>query len=671
MSDLRLPRLWSDGAVIQMYKPVHVWGWADEGTKVTCTLEIAGADPVSGTAACSDAGRFDITFDVSLAPGTKLVLKVSDGSEELAVNDILTGEVWLTTGQSNMDLTFDRLKDNYPEVIKNSENDNIRSFDITSESCYSGPLEDNRTGSWKKACPENMSIISGTSYFFAKHIHECLGIPVGIIHASLGGSHIYCWMSKEMLSDYPDLLETAEKYADPAFLAEVEKNNEKNGNTWIEATEKNDLGRAGCWEKGLPAEGRNSMILPGFFENEDIKGLSGVVWFEKKFNADKTFAGKKAKIWLGTITDSDQVYVNGEFVGTTGYQYPPRKYEIPEGVLREGENTVVVRIRVDGGLGRVTRGKRLMIFNDSCPADAWSNLVPEGAIDLSGSWDYLVGCRLDLKVPPTDFINWKATGLFNAMTAPAANMAIQGVVWYQGESDADIPEKYKEFTRLQVEGYRKLWKDDNLPYIFAQLPNWTDSYDVPEEGNHEGWADFREVQSEIATEIPGTYMAVTMDAGEDNDLHPMDKYAVGTRLAKIALAKCDHHGHVYDYKGQLQDYGAGPKLESVTSSRSDKGYEITLMFSNCGLEIIRHIDPDSGKSNEITDFSVEAGGKIYPVSADVSAKDTVKLFFDKDIVPEKVRYLQKSTNTGAMLYNMDDDCGLELANPLAPFIAKI
>ena len=671
MSDLRLPRLWSDGVVIQMYKPVHVWGWADNGSKVTCTLKISGSDNKSESAVCSDSGRFDVTFDVSLEPGTKLELKVSDGSDELTVKDILTGEVWLTTGQSNMDLTFDRLKDNYPDVIARSENDNIRSFDITSDSCYSGPLEDNRTGEWRKACPGNMHVISGTSYFFAKHIYDALKIPVGIIHASLGGSHIYCWMDKEMLAGYPELLEEASKYADPAFIKEVEKKNAENGELWIGATEENDKGRTGKWENGLPEGETGTIELPDFFDNDELKGMRGVVWFEKKFTADSSIANIEAKIWLGTISDSDEVYVNGVFVGTTGYQYPPRKYEIPRGVIKEGENSVVVRVRVDGGQGRITRGKRLMIFNKFFPVDPWSNSVQEGAVDLSGTWNYKVGCKLDLEVAPTDFINWKATGLFNCMTAPATNMPIQGVVWYQGESDADIPDKYKEFTRLQVEGYRRLWKDENLPYIFAQLPNWTDSYDIPEEGNHEGWADFRQVQTEISQEIPGVYMAITMDAGEDNDLHPMDKYAVGTRLAKIALCKCDHHGHVYDYQGQLEDYGAGPKPESVASSKSGKGYEITLKFSNCGLEIIQNIDPDSGKDSAITDFSVEAGGKIYPVRAEVTAKDTVKLYFDKDIVPEKVRYLQKSTNTGAMLYNMDDDCGLELANPLAPFIAKI
>ena len=665
---LRLPRLLTDCAVLQQNKPVHVWGWDEPGRRIECVLNLTDtelSDDTEYKADCTvtDEGRFSLYLPAFEA-GKRLELKVSDDKgETLTVKDMITGAVWFATGQSNMDLTFDRLRDNYPEVIAASENDSIRCFDITSETEYSGPLEDTRTGVWKCAKPENMYGFSGTCYFFAKRIHDVIGIPVGIVHASLGGSHISSWMDKEMLSGYPELISESEKYGDPEFRESVIRENERISSGWIAECEKADKGREGNWQNGIPETEKSTMKLPNFFTAAGLDDFVGTIWFEKKFTAGEMFAGKVARLWLGTITDTDEAYVNGTFVGTIGYQYPPRKYTIPEGVIRKGENTLVLRVRADGGFGRVTPGKRLMIFNDECKADPWSNELPAGAIDLSGEWDYVIGCKMDKKAPETDPLNWHPMGLFNAMTAPCTAYPIEGIIWYQGESDAGMTDEYVELTRLQVEGYRRLWKDEKLPYILAQLPNWTDSYPPSSDGDHGQWDEFREAQKKITKLVPGTYMTVNIDAGEDNDLHPMNKLLVGTRLADVALDVM--------YPGSCKRPSQGPDVESISCEKEGEGYKIILSLNNTG-EGAAAYSPDIAKRGAIRDFSVVCGGRIVPVTAELSDDAHISIFFEGDAKPEGIRYLQRNTYLGEMIYNTSSEEGeKKICKPMAPFVLKI
>ena len=670
MDELKLPRLLTDGAVLQKNKPVHVWGWDEPGLRVDCVLTAhyengQVEEDVDYKAFCtvSDEGSFS-AFLPAFEPGLSFTLKVSDEKgNSVTVKDLVTGAVWFASGQSNMDVTFDRIKDNYPEVIAASENSLIRFFDITSDTEYSGPLDDPRTGEWKCAKPENMYTISGSCYFFAKRMNDKLGIPVGIVHASLGGSHISSWVSKEMLADHPELIEESEKYGDPEYRESVIRNNEKLSSEWFAECEQADQGRSENWNEGIPEDGRGKMNLPTFFADAGLEGFVGTIWLEKKFTAGEMFAGKAAKLWLGTITDTDEAYVNGTFVGTIAYQYPPRKYNIPEGVIREGENIVVLRIRVDGGCGRVTPGKRLMIFNDLCKADPWSDELPKGAIDLSGEWEYRIGCTMDKNPPATDPINWHPMGLYNAMTAPCTPYPIEGIIWYQGESDAYMTDEYVELTRIQVEGYRKLWGDENIPYILAQLPNFTDGHSPSEDGSKGGWDEFREAQRKITETVPGTYMTVNMDSGEDNDLHPMNKSDVGSRFADVALDLL--------YPGVCDRPSQGPAVSGVTCEKTDNGYEIVMSLSNVGDGAVAY-SPDAKKRGAIRDFSVVCGEKIVPSVAELADDSHIRILFTGEEKPDGLRYLQRNTYIGEMIYNTSSETGEKKPCKLmAPFIMKI
>ncbi len=661
MNRLKLPRLLTDGAVFQKDKPVRIWGWDEAGRTVRC--ELADRDNENSIAASSEAavdkdGRFSMTLPAFEA-GRAFVLYVrDDAGEEIKVDDIIIGAVWYASGQSNMDLNFDRLRDNCADYIRNSSNDLIRSFDITSESEYAGPCEDLRTGRWLKASPENLKVFSGTATFFAKRLHEKTGIPVGIVHGSLGGSHIYSWMSKEMLGGYPELLSDAAKYGDPAFRAERIRHNGEMVSGWIKEVEDNDEGRKSHWENGIPKGGRKSIDLPVFFSETELDGFIGALWFEKKFTADASFADKDASLWLGTITDSDEAYINGTFVGTTGYRYPPRKYTIPAGTLKEGENTIVLRIRVDIGQGRVTTGKRMMIFNDSCKADPWSNDIPDGAIDLSGKWEYSVGTRTERPAPEPDPIDWRATGLYNAMTAPVTPFPIEGIIWYQGESDHLEPDMYFEMSKLQIEGYRKLWNDD-LPFIFAQLPNFSVDCMVPGSDGYGGWYDFREMQSRIPSAVPNTYMAVTMDSGEDNDLHPMNKEAVGSRLADIALDKL--------YPGKLDIPAMSPEVKSVSLKCDGSLYEAEIGFENTG-DMLVAFSKDASKKGAIRDFRFLAGDEEVTADVKITSPSSIVVSAHCKVKPSALYYLHGNTYTGEIIYNSKESDGAYVpCKMLGPF----
>ena len=533
---LRLSRFLSDGAVLQKDEPIPVWGWGTPGCRIRAFLkqngnasfggeekkEGQGEAPLLGPkeTVVSEDGRFSLKLD-PLPPGGPYELHVEGKEELLVIRDLLIGAVWYVSGQSNIDVDMERCYDSYPEVIRSCTDDGLRTFRIMENADYHGPIEEPLTGEWKKAELNTILHFSATGYFFARALREMTGIPVGFIQASLGGSRITSWLSREMLEgkeDYRPLLEEADRYADDAFLAGVIHRNETEPAVWKERLAAEDEGNRNAWERDARAiKSTGTRVgIPCFFRDTELSGFVGSVWLTREFTVSSAMAGKSAGLWLGTIVDSDETYINGVKVGETGYQYPPRKYRVPEGVLRAGSNTITIRLVVENGEGRFTPGKGYFLYND------------QGVVDLQGSWFYRIGASCG-KIPPTDFVNWKATGLFNGTAAPCFHVPVEGIVWYQGEANTHQPYDYLDLMKRYVEGYRKLWGKKELPFYYVQLPN----YDVDLDQDVQ-WPDLREKQRKALAEIPHTGMAVTMDLGEDNDLHPHGKMEIGRRLALLA-----------------------------------------------------------------------------------------------------------------------------------------
>lgn len=631
MGDLRLPRLISDGMILQQKKQIKMWGFDRPGRKVM--LSFLGEEYV---AVADGQGRFEAVLP-PMEPGGPYNLYIgNENGEEIVVTDILIGDVWLCAGQSNMELPMERVKDRYPEEIRECSEPFIRTFKVIEHSDFHGPLRELQSGSWEKADTGTILKFSATAYFFAKQMYQMTGVPVGLINTSLGGSRIQSWMSREMLQgDVEDLL-LAEKYADDAFVAGQLERNQENMEAWHRNLDEQDQGlKRNFKELKAPEPSFKEVSIPFFFRDTQLQGFIGSVWFLRNFQVTGGLAGKAAKLWLGTIVDSDTVYINGVMVGHTDYQYPPRKYEIPEGILREGENTIVIRVKCENGHGRFTDGKKYALWNE------------EEEIDLTGKWYYEIGAACE-QIEPTDFVNWKPTGLYNGMVAPCRPYTLAGILWYQGESNTHVPEVYLELMKRMVAGYRKEWGEE-LPFLYVQLPNFAiDRYDSDADETGQGWPVVRELQRR-AKKLPRVGMAVTMDLGEDNDLHPLNKKEVGFRLAMLAAKM------LYGIASECE----GPEICGIDYEMEKTG-AVLLYFKNITDGMYAY---GGEKGKEIRDFELRDEQGIWHRAAAVIKEDTIRLTPVERIRirPCGVRYLFSNISHGAIIYN-------RAGFPLSPFV---
>ena len=561
MSDLRLPRLLGDYAVLQRGKSIHIWGWDLPGRTVSICLveEETDSEPeknmeqgkapeqdrTSGEKArawyvrADETGCFSAFLPAKEAGGPYTLRVEDEAGERLERKHLLIGDVWYCSGQSNMELPMSWVAPYYEEEIKNCENPYIRSFKIAEHADFHGSLSEPLSGKWKPANPKNVLDFSACTYFFAKKRWEQTGVPAGILNVSLGGAKIEAFMSREMLEGYEDCLAEAERYAQDDWRKEQEEKNEQSTAEWYGRLQKEDAGIKGAWmqeeawnkneesmwkEEEAGRQDYSSRIdVPFFFRNTGYRGLCGSVWLARHFTVTKEMTAQDSVLCLGTMVDADEVYVNGSLVGCTAYQYPERRYPLKAGTLHAGENFLVIRLISEQGEGRITPGKPFCLKTES------------GEIPLSGIFQARVGAVCE-KRPPVDFINWRSTGLYNGMAAPCEAFPIAGFLWYQGEANAHMPGvlTYSDKLKRLIESYRKAWKDDGLPFLYVQLPNFEiETYYGNEEERDSDWGAMR-IEQEKVLALPGTGMVRTIGLGEDNDLHPHNKKDVGELLADLA-----------------------------------------------------------------------------------------------------------------------------------------
>ena len=623
MKSLTLPRLLSSGMILQKGKRIHIWGWDEPGSSIEITF---GYESISIRS--NKEGRFDGYLSPRAAGGPYTMEIADEAGNVTQIDDILIGTVWFVSGQSNIDIDMERCRDNYVNELSECKDDGIRFFQVSPNADYHDPINELLSGSWKKTELANIFSFSAAGYFFANQVRKQTGMPVGIIQASLGGSRITSWLSKKMLNGYTDLIAEAMKYSDDKFLQSEITNNEILSSVWHDELDKKDKGIEEHWENDSFENLDGTIELPCIFENSELKGFSGSVWLFRTFSVSKDMAGKCANLWLGTMVDSDTVFVNGKEVGQTAYQYPPRKYSIPAGTLLFGTNTIAIRLVVENGMGRVTPGKGYFIFNE------------QGVIRLDGEWKYRIGTYME-QISPTNFVNWKATGLFNGTAFPCTNYPVEGMVWYQGESNTHEKYDYRDLLERYVYGYRELWGEE-LPFLLVQLPNF--SIDNTDE---EEWPDLREKQRSVLT-IPKTRMAVTIDIGEDNDLHPHEKKELGRRLALMA-------GNLAF--GRKEEYSGPVPVKAGIIERNNQGIKVCLELEHsAGL---------FAKGDRITDFSfVDDEGRKTVATAKLGDNCITLSCDEYDAVPLFLLYCYCNTPTGALIYN-DSDL------PMSPFRIKI
>ncbi len=620
-SKLRLPQLIGDGMVLQRNAAVKIWGWAPPYAGVTVDFDKRVYSCTAG-----DDGKWEVTMEPR-KEGGPYCMEITAGRADTAkphidriiLRDILIGDVWVCSGQSNMQTPVERLVDLFDKEIAEACSNEIRYFLVPERYDFNKKQDDMEGGGWISAGYPNVLGFSAVALFYASAIHGKYGVPVGIINASIGGTPVQAWMSEESLTDWPHYLKELEICKDTSYVESVKRNDERSGAEWFEQLNRADAGLCDAekpWSSDdCDISAWSAVNLPVKLEDQGLKGLCGSIWLKKEIDIPDGLAGKPAILRMGTIVDSDVTYVNGVEVGTVAYRYPPRKYLIPAGIMRDGRNTITVRMVSNAGEGEFVTEKPYRLE------------IGDQIIDLTGEWKYKIGAVMDRSLPEMTFFSYKPSGLYNGMIAPLLKYVIKGILWYQGEANTSAPEEYHGLFTTMITDWRKQWKLGSLPFLFVQLHNFQKP--VCEPGSS-SWAELRDAQL-MSLCLPDTGMAVAIDAGEWNDIHPLDKKTVADRLSLAA------------YKTA---YGE----DSICCSPIYRD-----MMRDGNRIIIRFFEPTGGlisKDGEPLRHFAIAGVDRRFIWARAEIEDDSVIVWSEDIKePAAVRYAWADNPDGANLYN--------------------
>jgi sialate O-acetylesterase len=617
-AEVKLPKLVSDGMILQRDANVRIWGWAANGETVTIRFMDAAY-----TATANDKGEWNVMLPKMKAGGPyKMEIAASNS---ITINDILIGDVWVCSGQSNMQFSL-RGSTIYKDEIAQSENTNIRHFMVGQGFKLGSKEPDNRSGKWVSANPTSVTSFTAVGYFFAEKLYEIYKVPIGLINASVGGSSAEAWISEEGIKEFPRYYEDALKYQIPGYMDKVNKLDNERVKAWNQMIKQNDEGNKGPLKWSDPAfkpTDWETMHVPGYWVNTKTGNVNGFVWFRREFNVPAKITGKPVTLKLGRIADADSVFINGKFIGSVNSLYSLRSYKVPENVLKDGSNTIVVKVT------------SLIHHGGFVPGRPYELQADGDTIKLEGDWKYKVGAvaePLDDKL----FTGKIPTGLFNGMLAPVTNYTIKGAVWYQGESNTIRAFEHLEIFKTLIKDWRTNWRQGDFPFLYVQLPNFTEENF---ETTKYDWAVFREKQLK-ALNIPNTGMAVTIDVGEFNDIHPVKKKPVGERLA-LAAQKVAYGDNRVVYSGPIY------------KSLEIKGNQVALSFTNIGGGLV-------AKGSELKCFEIcGVDNKFVPAKAKILG-DKIVVTSDGVNKPVAVRYAWANNPEGPNLYNKE---GL----PASPF----
>jgi len=587
---VKLPALVSDGMVLQRNQNIKIWGKADPSEKINVQFLNKKYSAVA-----DNKGDWKINLP-KINAGGPYVMTIN----EITLKDIMIGDVWLASGQSNMELPMRRVKPLYEDDIKNANNPNIRFFTVPQKYNFKALQDDLESGKWEITNPQTIINFSAVAYFFAKELNQKNNVAIGIIHASLGGSPVQAWMDTNSLKKYPEYLDEAEKWKNDDLIKSTESNEQTLSKAWYEELDQSDIGFNQHWEKfDVNDSDWKTMSVPGSWEDKE-GSFEGSVWFRKEIILTKNQADKSAFLNLGRIKDADETYINGVKVGNVTYEYPPRWYDVPKGILKEGKNMIIVRVINGSGKGEFI-------------ADKPYHLEIDGQkISLEGEWKYKIGAKMEKMAPGQTFIRWKPTGLYNAMINPLINYNIKGAIWYQGESNTKKPQEYSDLLSTMIADWRSKWGEKNLPFFIVQLANFMEAKNQPVESK---WAELREQQRQVSLKVPNTALAVTIDVGEWNDIHPLNKKTVGDRLALQALKFQD--------KNIIAD---GPVYESMKTD----GNKIILSFKK-GTD-------DFAQVSDLKGFAIKDKSGIYKWAKAKIEGNKIIVWNDEIINPTAVRY---------------------------------
>jgi sialate O-acetylesterase len=623
---IRMPAVFSDNMVLQQGIPAPVWGTASPSQPILVDIGGKSAETRAG-----NDGTWMIKLPLMKAGGPH-TMRITSGKQTITFKNVMVGEVWICSGQSNMEMPlagWGKIRDfekeiaaaNYPMIrllqVKHQTSNTIQK-DVAVDS-----------GQWKECSPLTIGSFSSVAYFFAKNIHENRHVPVGLIHSSWGGTIAEAWTSGASLKKMPDFEAAVVKMENPNQSA-TGKNLSELMQEWQHKVNLQDSGfnntKAEWASVDLNANSWKTMSLPTEWEKAGLDGFDGIAWFRKKITLPANWSGQDLQVSLGPIDDDDVTYFNGTMIGHTEGYTKPRVYSIPASLTKPGDNVITVRVLDNGGNGGLN-GSPEQLFIRSANSEKTA---------ITGEWLYRVSSpatSLPARPPSEEGPN-RPTVLYNAMIAPIIPYGIRGAIWYQGESNASRAYQYRELFPLLISDWRQQWKKGNFPFLFVQLANFKEPRDEPGDSD---WAELREAQLKTLA-VPATGMAVIIDIGEAQDIHPKNKQDVGTRLAYIARAKV--YGESIPYSGP------------VYQSFKKQGKTLSLSFTNTsgGLSV---------KGDTLHGFAIAgADKKFYWANARIDGNHVV---LSSPMVPDPVaaRYAWADNP----VCNLYDGAGL----PASPF----
>lgn len=612
-NSLSIASIFSDGMVLQRGVAHRLWGQATP--LEVLEVEFRG---VTYTSQADNSGDWELLLQPQDAGGP-FELKIRDSGSQIVLNDILIGDVWLLGGQSNMELPIQRTLDLYEQEVKGANNPWIRQFQVPMTYSFEGPQKDLPWGRWRAVTPETIYEFSALGYFFAQAHFEKYQVPVGLVLTAVGGTPIEAWLNSEVIQNIGGYEEVVAQCQNPEFIEETTKLELKRLEDWYGELHKKDSGlqitKTSWHSEEVDDSNWESFLVPKSWQNSPLEGVHGVVWFRKKIVLTKEMLQHEALLRLGAIIDADETYINGTLVGKTDYKYPPRKYKIPPGVLRFGVNTIAIRVICNRSIGGFVEGKSYAL-----------EMGPH-RVELSGPWKYKVGTQMDV-LPQLTFFQYKPSGVYNAMIAPLSKYSFQGVLWYQGESNTHEPENYQILFEALIANWRETFKSPDLPFLFVQLPNFDTSRERSKPFN---WALLREAQLK-ALRVSNTAMAVAIDVGEENDLHPQNKKAIAERLALCAQKLIFGESLV----------AQGPLFQRL----EPKDGFVEVHFISVGGGLV-------ARGGELRCFEVcGPEGIFYPAHAQIEG-NVIRVWSDAVPSPRGVRYAWDDNPVGANLKNAE------------------
>ena len=590
---VRLPGFFADGMVLQRGVKIPIWGWSSPGSDV----EVSFNGKVFRTN-CDLVGKWKVYLQ-KMKAGGPYQLTVNSGSTSLTLNNILIGDVFLCSGQSNMELPIRRCMDVVSNKVKDYRNNQIRYLKLPHQYNYVNPNDDVRVLPWQDITPDNCAEISGICYFMARELQERYHVPIGIINSAVGGTRVEAWMPHDVLASYE------------GYASELQKEKYHNQH-WPDSVRRAENAAGFNWERTMIEKDEIVNIWKSqeydfsSWKNVDMfsnwsEGKNGSYWFHTTVNIPDNLAGSTAVLRFGAMKDADSIFVNGQFVGNTTYEYPPRIYQVKQGILRAGKNDIVVHLMSQNGRPNFTKGKLYQLE------------IEDQVFTLPSEIQFRVGCHMPPKPRSTYFVDGN-TGLYNAMIAPFKDFAFKGILWYQGESNMGNTGLYASLLDGMVNSWRKQFGKE-LPFVIMQLPGYMSKHDKPVET---GWTQIRHQQYLASHQISKSALAPTLDTGEAIDIHPQDKDVAGHRAAlqMIRIA--------YGEKKVIAN-GPTPVSAKVRNSKAI----ITFSKESGELQL---------KGNHLTDFAINLDGKYQFANAEITGPHTVIVDLPMGLEKTTIRY---------------------------------